>query len=582
MRSETALSRGVAVWGLTLGLACSPAVDRPPPPLPPAISASAAPEPARPPPAVSLEVALLDGEPARLAVQVTVPREILPPGTKLLELPFMGEPFREGDGFASFVKPAGGGEYTGQYRLEPSDTATDPAFDVGYAVDLTHEAAGPRQGVDEVPFRTSVGWFLAGRAFIPTLKADGKLLDVRMRLTFPHDEVVDAFGALPGDGRVMNNRDLRDAFYILGPVRQKALGAAGTTFQLTTGDVSSFFGLEALVRDTAGFAADQLGELSARPRLMAFHTRGTRGGGVVGYDTSLIGPEVPRQPSSPLGRITVHELLHQWSRSDTVWLSEGFTRYFELKALAALEAREAAISETEVLDWLGDEYDVHAMESQGKPLAELSGNAAYAGGAMLAYCLDVDLTRAGASLESVYAAARQKSPEPGASESEFRAALARYAELPARLDELLAQPEAFPLGECYRRDQIEPRTSTYRGLELRDLALEVLKITGFNVNDTLVERVAEGSRFAPGDSVLEVAGEPIRGMRQVPWALRNTTSGQRFKVRVRRGDGELELTLAFPKLDPSVRPVRPRVRAGKSLRKSGHSPIVRWVQGELR
>ncbi len=581
MRSETALWRACVVWGLSLA-ACGPAAEQAPPPLPPAISATAGPEPAGPPPSVALEVALLEGEPNRLAVQLSVPREILPRGTKLLELPFMEEPFGKARGYASFVKLANGADYQGQFQLSPDETGSEPALNIAYTVDLTHELAEPKKGVDEVPFHTSVGWFLSGRAFIPTLKADGALLDVRMRVRFPHDDVVDAFSAVPGEGREAKNTELRDAFYVMGPVRQKELGAAGTTFRLTSGDVSSFFGLEALVQDTAGFAADQLGDLSARPRLVAYHQHATRGGGVVGYDTSIVGPEIPREALSPLGRVTVHELLHQWSRSDVTWLSEGFTRYFELKALAALAARDGAVSETDALGWLSDEFDVHAMESQGKALRELDGNAAYAGGAMLAYCLDVDLTRGGASLEAVYAAARGKSPGAGATQAEFRAALKSYPKLTARLDELLDQAGTFPLADCFKRDQVQPRVTEYRGLELRDLALEVLHISGFNVNDNLVERAVEGSKFEPGDSLIALAGENIAAMRQLPWVLRNTKPGQRVTVKVRREEAEVSFALVFPKLDASRRPQRTRVRPGPSSRKRDHSPIVRWVQAGLR
>lgn len=574
MSSKTARCLGSCVWGLSL-LACSPAADRPPPPLPPAIATSAAPEPAAPPPTVSLEVALLDGDPSRLAVRLKVPRAVLPPGTKLLELPLMSEPFREAEGFVSFLKSADGSAYSGQFDVSASGTPPELALDIAYTVDLSHEQAGPRNGIDEVPFRTTTGWFLAGRAFIPTLKADGVLLDVGARLSFPHAEASDAFGAVPEAGREGTTVALRDAFYVLGESNEKHVVVDGRVFRVMSGDLTPDSKLRGLVRNTATLATRHLGPLDNHPRLVTVNLRDSvRAGGSVGYDTSVVGPEPPESARQRIGQILIHELLHQWSQADVAWLSEGFTHYFELKAVNAVDG--SAQTQALALERFLPELEVYQLSSDGKPLREAQGNAAYAGGAMLAFCVDVELSKAGSSLEAVYRSARGEGR--GTTEERFREALNKYPSASARMDELLAVGSDFPLSECLEQSRADVTLTEYQGMEMRDLALNVLKVSGFNVWDTLVESTPEGSKFERGDQLLKLHDSAEPPFAQLPWVLRKLRAGQHFKAVVQRGDTTETIDLVMPKLDPKQRPKRVHIAPGDVPRTSDFTPLLSWSE----
>ncbi|MCB9587615.1 MAG: hypothetical protein H6718_19590 [Polyangiaceae bacterium] len=576
MSSKLALRLSCVVWGAWLS-ACSPAADRPPPPLPPAISASVAPEPAAPP-SVSLEVALLDGDPSRLAVRLKVPRAILPPGTKLLELPLMDAPFREAEGFVSFLKMADGTPYAGQFPVSTSETAPELALDIAYTVDLSHERAGPRNGIDAVPFKTTTGWFLAGRAFIPTLKADGVLLDVATRLSFPHAEASDASGALPEAGREGTTVALRDAFYVFGESNVKNVVVNDRVFRVMSGDLTPDARLTALVRNTVTLASQQLGPLDAHPRLVTLNLRETvRAGGSVGYDTSVVGPAPPEGPDSRLGQIVIHELLHQWSQADVTWLSEGFTHYFELKAVSGVAALTSAQREARALERFLPELEVYQLSVDGKPLREAQGNAAYAGGAMLAFCLDVELVKVGSSLEAVYRAARDGGR--GTTEKRFREAMAKFPKVTQRLDELLAVSDAFPLTDCLERSGAKVTRTEYQGMEPRDLALNVLKVSGFNVWDTLVENTPEASKFEPGDQILTLNGNTAQPFALLPWMLRSVRGGQRFRVVVQRGETTESLDLVMPKLDPKQRPKR--VHLSPDATAEASTPLLSWA-GAIR
>src|SRR5690606_8167443 len=137
-----------------------------------------------------------------------------------------------------------------------------------------------------------------------------------------------------------------------------------------------------------------------------------------------------------------------------------------LKAANGVDGLSAPQSEQQVLERFLPEFDAYQLEAQGRPLREAQGNAAYSGGAMLAYCLDVDLVQAGSSLEAVYRAARKKSGARVTSEKQFREALSKTPSALKRLDELLPVAGPFPLVDCLTRGGTAVKATQYTGLEL--------------------------------------------------------------------------------------------------------------------
>ncbi len=572
---------GLAALCGACGATPAPAEDPSPPALAVPTPSSGQPQSSMAPRPMAIHVEFVGGQMATaLKVRLTVPNERIGDAAKLVELPFMAEPFRNRSSYADFVTMANGGAYTGRFDAPKGD------LQLRYTVALEHAQAGPKHGIDEVPFHSHVGLFLVGRAFVPALKVDGELRDVPLKLTFGSETVTDALGPIPASGRIQAHRELRDAFYLVGPAHSYDVPVAGTTFRLASGDADaeSLARIAPMVNSVAGAASGFFGRLTKRPRTLAFHYHNSiEAGGVVGVHTSVVGLPLPTEPTSGTGGILVHELLHQWSRADVAWLSEGFTRYFEIKAQVALRAAGGDVLEMNALSILFQEHDRLELETVRGPVRTVGGNVAYSGGALVAFCLDTELRAAGSSLETVYRSARQRHPEPGTTEAAFRAALSEMPGALKKLDSLLDAPPPFPLLDCVKRTGAPaPTVTKYRGYDLRTLAVDVLGITGFSLSSSKIASAKAGSTFQAGDVITEIGGDYVHHIHEAQWALRNTKPGETVKVSIRRGGAPMQLKFKLPKVDAKHRPWRTRLRAQQRLREGNASPLLAWASGTKR
>lgn len=465
-------------------------------------------------------------------------------GAKLLEMPFYSESFKKAKGYQDFVS-AKGAPFEG--RIE----AASGPVDMVYQVALTHAQAAPRHGLDEVPHKTSKGWMLVGRAFLPVLKRDGQRWSVPTLLKIDAPQgVVSSAGRAQGPAQVGSLSDLSDAFYYLGPHESITVTRGQTTVRIMSADFSAeaLAPLKTLVDKTLSTAEASLGPAPKKERFLIFDRQSLGfAGGVIGGDITLMSSTPPTASAlAPIGAVVVHELGHLWVHADAPWLSEGFNSYFELMWGLRIDGASPRAG----LDALMRLHTRYQANRKPQPIAKAKGLAAYTDGAMLAFCLDAELRQKNHTLIEVFKAALGGSP--GTTVADLKAAVkAADPQSAAYLEAVLNSPDGVDFDGCLKSAGLTSKTESFKAFSLRDLVVSVLKITGFSPQQAQVFRIKPDSVLKVGDVIQSVDGAPIKLIPEVNWALRDKKPGQKVQLKVLRDGAVQELELVVPKVERS-------------------------------
>jgi predicted metalloprotease with PDZ domain len=399
-------------WVIVLSAGCGKQEYAAPKPPPVPMTASAPPLAAPADPVATITATLVPGPQPHLDVLFDLPLGWVPVDFVDVRLAFKSEPFREGaDGYDDFIQSlTPGGQPTPWVDTFPAAER----IHIRYRVALVHETRGPVHGIDEVPHPTSTGWFLNGRAFVPRVSVrsrsgDTRNIDTAARLTLTVPAGWRLLGSAPREGEAFVGPDLgavRDAIWIAGRLRTVEVGEH--TIASSDFEVAELEPLRQLVGSTLAAATASLGEPPPGKRLIVFDRGSELGGGVVGRGISLIHPERPSASAlSSLGIVVVHELAHLWNQADRMWLHEGFARYFEIMLSHEIDGASAQAT-ADALQRVHVSHVAQALSaSPPVMIAETRGSAAYAAGAMVAFCADAELRALGGSLAQVHTEARR-------------------------------------------------------------------------------------------------------------------------------------------------------------------------------
>ncbi|MBX3131430.1 MAG: PDZ domain-containing protein [Polyangiaceae bacterium] len=510
----------------------------------------------------------VDARRAEVDVELTLPLHWVPHGFESLQVRFRDEAFRKGpSGYARFVDRI---HDDGSYRAwtPEFERPSSGSLRVRYRVRLDHHEYDPVVGLDEVPHPTARGWFVNGRAILPTVHvvtAGDRQREIdlaaTLRLSLP-EGWSSASSVAAGAGpswQASSLAELRHALYYTGRFLERRVQVGGTTLDLVTQDFTAeqLAPLERLTTRTLERASVLLGALPAERLLLVVDRGAERAGGVVGKGISLLYDREPDdRASSPMGVVVVHELIHLWNRADAWWLNEGVTRYFEQVLAARLDGVGAREAGQRLADLATRYGAVHTRAS----VAEATESEAYAAGALWAFCVDAELRAASSSLFAVHRAAREAAGSGRALSSEgfLRALQQASPEVYRYAAQLLAAPGPIDVTPCLKRAGYGVRVREVQSFTAEALALQVLGISGHDVDSATVLRVQPASPLRAGDEILRVGRAPVRSMDEVSEALASLRPGTRALLSVRRGAGEERVGVVVPDLPADKRLRRKR------------------------
>ncbi|MEZ4227274.1 MAG: hypothetical protein R3B13_40430 [Polyangiaceae bacterium] len=512
-----------------------------------------------------------------LDVQLRMPLAFVTQPYRALRVRFRDEAFRKGpSGYARFVDllpetsaprsggttlrtaAAGSAPRPWQEELEPPQSKV---LELHYRVRLEHHLADPVVGLDEVPHPTKGGYFLNGRAFVPTVHivtADGSEkeldMDAALSLRVPAGQrLVASVGTGSGPWATPSLGELRNALYYSGKFQSTRVQRDAVETEIVSADFDAraLAGLSTLVARTLELGTRHLGPLSPQRLLIVYDQDAERGGGVVGKGISLMYSEPPDgSAGSPMGIVVVHELMHLWNRGDVWWLNEGLTRYFELVMSLRLDGVASGEASARLIE-LNDRYRSAAPKAS---VDKAEGTEAYAAGALYAFCLDAELRRQGSDFFRLHRRMRELAGNGKAlTATNFDAAVQQIA--PALLPKARAQRAAkgpVELEPCLSRAGFSVKKSSQRRLTAAALATRVFGITGHDLNMAVVMRVPDGSPFHPGDRVLSVNGRSVRNFDEIGRVVSALSPGAPIAVAVQGSDGTREVPLRMPRLSPEA------------------------------
>ncbi len=497
------------------------------------------------------------GRRANLAVDLIVPLGFIDFQYRQLEVRFRNEKFRKGgNGYARFVDVAREGGKRGAF-VSTVAAPSDKVLRLQYRVRLEHHHADPVVGLDEVPHPTTGGWFLNGRAFLPSVHVvlpDGKEKEVDMEATLSlkvpagHD-LVSSVAAGSGPWTAPSLGELRNALYYSGKFDRAASGSGDVRIDL----VSSDFGevqlgiLGAMTGFTLKAATRLLGPLPKKRLLIIYDRDAERAGGVVGKGISLLYDRPPSpEMSSPMGIVIVHELMHLWNRGDAWWLNEGLTRYLELVFSLRLDRATPQEATRRLLE-LNEKYRSSAPKQSVEKATELE---AYSAGALYCFCLDMELRRAGRSLFAVHRRAR-KAAGAGRALSVagfFDAMNALAPKVVEDAKKKLSAPGPIDLAPCLRRAGFRVQRKPAQLLSAKALAVDVMKIRGHDLRTSKVLRTFDDSPLKPGDRITTVNGTVVSSFTDINHVVSKLAPGSAVKLSLLRESKRIALALKMPKL----------------------------------
>ena len=494
---------------------------------------------------------------ATLAVKLTMPLGFIDFEYRQLEVRFRKEKFRKGgDGYARFVDVLREGGKRGAF-VSTVAVPSDKVLRLQYRVRLEHHRADPVVGLDEVPHPTTGGWFLNGRAFLPSVHVvlpDGKEKEVDMEaalsLKVPagHD-LVSSVATGSGPWTAPSLGELRNALYYSGKFNRAAAGSGDVRVDL----VSSDFGevqlgiLGAMTGFTLKAGTRLLGPLPKERLLIIYDRDAERAGGVVGKGISLLHDQSPSpEMSSPMGIVIVHELMHLWNRGDAWWLNEGLTRYLELVFSLRLDRATPEEATRRLLE-LNEKYRASAPKQSVEKATELE---AYSAGALYCFCLDVELRRAGRSLFEVHRRAR-KAAGSGRVLSVagfFDAMKALAPEVAEGAKKQMSAPGPIDLAPCLRRAGFRIQRKPARLLSAKALAVDVMKIRGHDLRTSKVLRTFDDSELESGDRITHVNGKLVSSFTDINHVVSKLGPGSAVNLTLLRANKKVALALKMPRL----------------------------------
>jgi len=497
---------------------------------------------------------LLETKVPRLRVRLTIPDAALPAGTSThadtLQYPFWAESFRQASGYVDFV-------HQDSADFTESSTRTEGMRTLNYDVTLDHASKGPRHGLDEVPHRTSKGWLLVGRAFIPILKIAGTLqphLPAELHLDTGKLPLTTLAGEPVPGARVGTIADLAHALYYVGPHASLRVEHGATTVHVLSASFTEqqLQPLATLVKNTLAQAEHVLGPAPKRSRLLIYDSQPLGfAGGVIGDDITLMSSTPPDASGlSAMGAVVVHELSHLWLKADAPWLSEGFNTYLELVLGLQLDAASPKRTARALLR-LHSKFQAHAQTAE--PLAKAKGLRAYSAGAVAAFCLDTRLRTHGSSVLKTLRSALNGDGEGTTVQRYFDSVQAVSPTDAQYLRQLIHQEEPIDLQACLREAGFRLTNEPYEGYTLRALVVDVLKITGFSPQRAEIFRTKPDSIFEVGDVIVSVDGAAIELIPQIDLLVAKSKPGSKLPVVVQRKGVTTTLQLQVPTLGPKAR-----------------------------
>lgn len=471
----------------------------------------------------------VDSTPPELRVRLRIPAAVLAdlPPEAALRMEFPESPFMNRDGgYGGFVQVRG-------EDFSPTPIDRERGVDLSYEVVLEHHLAGPSYGLDDVPHPAGSGWMVVGRAFLPSIRWGERQVTIPLQLSLSG-----LWGPRPLSEPVPLDA-LQDRLYLHGPVRTHALSWPETELTLATLTRPPVLEpLGELLGELYGALAPTLGPLPHSQVLVVVDAVDrSMEGGVIGSDISLLlAPPASGQLDPSARKLVTHEFIHLWNGRGPAWQREGLTEYLRLRTGAAVWDRSMSLPEA-----ISGQHAQHGVATD-RPLAEEFGPAAYPGGAVVGYCLDVMLEAEGRSLDEVLG----ESLETGTDLPELLAG----EPIGERLQAWLNTPPPLPLADCFEADGGHAEGVPYTELSMRTVALSILKSTSFSSQSGELYTVEPGSPFQPGDVLVEMAGEKLSGIGDIAWALRGVAIGELVPVVVRRGVERVSLSFEMPALDP--------------------------------
>lgn len=483
-------------------------------------------------------------------VQLRVPRSLLPARPTALTFEFirLPDPWRVGfvRGLPTTVMVSSAEDLELDYevsveRLErlPGETRMNGAFDLARGRHL--------------PF-----WSL-----VPALRGA-----VRSEALHPAEVVIDTpfefATSLDGTGKrffVDDVNALYSGLLLVGSTREvRASGGLRlVSFDLDDAALARVATLERKVNATL--------EAQTGPRhplhLLALHRipDGLRRNGAFGVNVqenaiALLSPGFDGAAMTADGLVVTHELTHSslpGSGNLPHWIEEGFTEYFALRAALTIDgAPSEALRELLSTAWTFFVQDSPNRRAGATALGD------YAGGLVLAHCIDVRLRRDGSSLEAVLKRARERAG--GAWTNELWEQEIAVASAPAGALVVSARVDPLdPPSTCFAEEHFARRPSVpalspgavgaWLGVSSVDRSTHQLGV--------LVSTVRADSPFRPGDRLTRLGSRRLIGLEHLAELLAQN-SASTLRVEFSRDGETLTAELPAPtntRTEPSLRQV---------------------------
>ena len=360
--------------------------------------------------------------------------------------------------------------------------------------------------------RIAPGWWVRGRAFLPSIEPS-----VPLRL-------IDAPLGWPAmDSRPHEVQELRSVGFLMGSLERVEVGP----LQVIYGSDTDAEQMQELASRLSHALQRLPFDLGSPPVLII--SAGTSNSRAAQHVDGALGL---------WGRFTdaevFEELLQVWLRPAPIWLAGGLARVLRVFALGNNQD-----GRFEVERW----YREHRASPPRRPLRESVGLSGGLAGALALFCADLALQRNGSSLIETLEDVELRSSEAVLQSLGDADALAAQ-----RLRAQLEFRGVIDIMAC-----LEPA-----GLQL--VATVAPRIEGVHASRVLQANLrgdppvvaARTRRFREGDQVVRVRGMPIASTSELSEALRGLKPREAFAVTVQRGEDLARVWLRLPRLPDEI------------------------------
>jgi len=434
---------------------------------------------------------------------------------------------------------------------------------LSYEVLLEHDKSDLPWGPDEAPYVTEDGAFWTGRALF--IIAD--MNDITVRFNLPDGwHVSTPWQSVPGQAFTFFLKDedeLTEAFVFAGTHIEEQAKVGDMDILLALGN--KFKRSKGVLQGTAQKLLNAYVELfggtvMGRTLIVVNHQdrKGSLDGGVFGRSVSMLMGDEPNEVNiERWAPFIAHEVFHLWNgkaiehTGHENWFSEGFTDYYAM----VMCARSGLISEEEFIQRLRRASERYFTKSGQRSIREARDyELQYAGGSLVAACLDIQIRKLTNNIKNLDDLMRQMYHEFGKTGKEYSMEeVIRIANGITRTDHAefftryIEGTDELPLEEYFG----------YMGLDLRKEILEELPDQDYVIHEmlhimslrrtqqTLLIRRSQEAGYQDEDLLTAIDGTPVGSFKDIQTVAKRLKPGDTIEVALLRGgrDITMEITL---------------------------------------